>query len=216
MIRTQEHFVSILDSHVLLGDKRVLEIGCGAGHYTRQLAPLCSEIVAVDPDPAAIRQAQDDIRLPNVTFGVMPAQELSGVTGPFHVVVFTLSLHHVPERLMAQAIDEAIRVADAEAFLVFLEPDLEGSFFEAEIAFQACDGDEREAKSQAYRAMLEHPRLARVAELSDQTDFRWDSLTDFIDTMHPRGDLSQLEAFLQRHEYSLLAKRRINIFTIRA
>jgi len=216
MIRTREHFVSILDSPVRLGDKRVLEIGCGSGHYTKQLAPLCAEVVAIDPDPSAIREAQDSVRFPNVTFGVIPAQNLSDVTGRFQVVIFTLSLHHVPDALMAPAIAEAARVAYWDGFIVFLEPDQEGSFFEAELAFEACDGDEREAKSRAYRAMLEHPRLASVAELSDQTDFRWDSLEDFVDTMHPRGCLSQLGAFLQRHEYSLTAKRRINIFTIRA
>jgi hypothetical protein len=115
---------------------------------------------------------------------------------------------------MTQAIDEGLRVADPTGHLVFLEPDQEGSFFEAELYFMACDGDEREAKAHAYRAILEHPRLVGVAELPDQTEFCWESLGDFVATMHPEANPSQLESYLQAHGYTLTARRWLNIFTI--
>ena len=214
MVRARENFATIVNLYCALADKRVLEIGCGSGNYTKQLAPLCVEIVAIDPDAAAVQQAQDHVRSPNVAFKVMPVEELARLAGTFEVVIFTLSLHHVPDPLMNEAINEAVRAADSSGFIVFLEPDHEGSFFEAELAFDACDGDEREAKAHAYRAMLSHPRLVGVAELPDQTEFRWDSLAGFVDTMRPRKNLSQLEPFLQEHHFTLSAKRRINIFKI--
>jgi SAM-dependent methyltransferase len=38
--------------------RRALEIGCGAGSFTRLLAPLCTELVAIDISEAAIERAR--------------------------------------------------------------------------------------------------------------------------------------------------------------
>lgn len=38
--------------------QRVLEIGCGAGAFTRMLAPLCTELVAIDVAEHAIERAR--------------------------------------------------------------------------------------------------------------------------------------------------------------
>lgn len=215
MMRSKEQFATILNDHVRLADKRLLEIGCGAGHYTRQLAPLCSAIIATDPDSAAIDRARATLAMPNVTYRAMAAEDLAGLKDDaFQVVVFTLSLHHVPHASMRRAIDEALHVVDPDGSIVFLEPDREGSLFEAELEFLAGDGDEREAKVWAYRAMHDHPRLVNVAEVSDRTEFSWDSLEDFMSTMRPRTNLSRLEPFLREHRYVLTAMRRINIFKV--
>ncbi len=216
MQRTKECFVVTLNQHVPLTGKRILEIGCGSGNYTRHLAPLCRELVAIDPDSASIRSAQEIVQYPNVTFHVHAAEDLHGISGTFDVVIFTLSLHHVPASLMPQSIDEAVRIATPEGYVVFLEPTDQGSFFEAELAFEACDGDEREAKRQAYDAMQRHSKLRLVAELGDQTEFQWESLTDFNNTMHPKTDSAEVERFLIDHGYSLTAQRRINIYRLRS
>jgi SAM-dependent methyltransferase len=48
---------------------RVLELGCGAGHFTRMLAPRAGRIVGVDIAPAAIEQAQrSSAKFPNAEF----------------------------------------------------------------------------------------------------------------------------------------------------
>ena len=216
MKRTKEAFVATLGQYVPLEGKRILEIGCGTGNYTRQIAPLCRELVAVDPDSASIRSAQEFVPYPNISFYVRAAEDLHGIPEEFDVVIFTLSLHHVPTPLMPQAIDEAVRVLSPGGYIVFLEPTEHGTFFEAELAFEACDGDERESKRQAYDTMQKHPKLQLVAERDDQTEFQWDSLTDFNTTMHPKADASRLDLFLRAHGYSLTAKRRINIYRIRS
>ena len=44
-----------------IADRRyrtVLEIGCGAGHFTRALAALADRVVAIDVSPVAIEQAR--------------------------------------------------------------------------------------------------------------------------------------------------------------
>lgn len=215
MRRTKESFVSKLDQVIKLSGKSVLEVGCGAGNYTRQLADVCASIFAIDPNPDAIQSARQQVLNKNVTFQVMSAEDLRGIHNKFDVVIFTLSLHHVPIPLMTKAIDEGVRVVKPRGNLVFLEPAEDGTFFQAEIEFDACDGDERKAKEAAYTILKNRPRLSEVAELDDQTEFQWDSVDDFVNTMKPKTNLQNLEIFLQREHYTLSAQRRVNIFSVK-
>ncbi len=55
---------------------RVLEIGCGAGCFTRQLAPLADRVIALDIAPTAIARARDAECEPgNVEFRVANVME---------------------------------------------------------------------------------------------------------------------------------------------
>ena len=125
-------------------------------------------------------------------------------------------MHHVPKERMSIAIDEAIRVAQKDGFIVFLEPTFDGNFFDAEIAFNACDGDERKEKALAYYAILTHSLLKEVAEIQDETVFQFDSLEDFIKSMNPKQKTEQIKKFLEKNNYILRASRRINIFQLKS
>lgn len=113
---------------------------------------------------------------------------------------------------MKVALDEAIRVARPTGQIILLEPAFSGSFFESEILFDACDGDERLAKAQAYCAMLSHPGMRELCEFFDETIFSFSSIGDFVQSMNPRRGTDELELFLKKHQFTLHALRRINIF----
>ncbi len=87
--------VRIIRRFIELKDKRILELGCGDGRLTRQYAPLASSVVAVEPDPARVAEAQ---RLAaaehhaNVSFRVGMAERLGFRDGPFEVALFSWSL----------------------------------------------------------------------------------------------------------------------------
>lgn len=53
---------------------RALEIGCGAGHFTRSLAHIADQVVAIDISPTAIARAQAR-KLENVDFRVANAMD---------------------------------------------------------------------------------------------------------------------------------------------
>ena len=62
----------------LLGDRRyvrALELGCGAGSFTRHLTGVCDSIVAVDVAPSAIARATR-LGLEDVEFRVANIMEL--------------------------------------------------------------------------------------------------------------------------------------------
>ncbi len=211
MQRIKEQFLEKLESTISLRDKKVLEIGCGEGVRSEQIAMQCGSLVGIDPSAENINVVRKK-NIHNGAFEEGRAEELRFADKNFDVVIFTLSLHHVSEPLMEQAIKEAVRVVTKRGFIVFLEPGMNGSFFEAEIQFDACDGDESKEKESAYRAMMKHSQLKLIKEIPDETVFKFDSEEDFITSMAPKKDRAELSAFLQKYNYILTAERRINIF----
>jgi ubiquinone/menaquinone biosynthesis C-methylase UbiE len=214
MQRIKEEFLDKLESVIPLAGKDVLEIGCGEGTRSIGIAKHCKNISAVDPDQELIKKAQTENQRGNITYAIGSAEQLPFGDKKFDIAIFTLSLHHVPVAKMTMAIDEAIRVVKDDGFVVFLEPEFDGTLFESEILFDAFDGDERKQKAAAYFAMLDHPRLKEVAEIMDETVWKLDSVEDFIKSMTPKRNVDQLKPFLEKNNYILRAARRTNIFQI--
>jgi ubiquinone/menaquinone biosynthesis C-methylase UbiE len=87
--------VRLIQHFVRLKGRSVLELGCGDGRLTRQLAPLASNVVAVEPDPARIaeaRRAAASEGISNVTFRVGSAERLRIGGGHFDIALFSWSL----------------------------------------------------------------------------------------------------------------------------
>jgi ubiquinone/menaquinone biosynthesis C-methylase UbiE len=214
MQRIKEEFLDKLESVISLFGKDVLEIGCGEGTRSVGIAKRCKNLSAMDPDPELIKKAQAENQSENITYAIGSAEQLPSGDKKFDIVIFTLSLHHVPVPKMTTAINEAIRVVQDNGFIVFLEPEFDGTLFESEIFFDAFDGDERKQKAAAYFAMLDHPKLKEVAEIVDETIWKLDSVEDFIQSMAPKRNVEQLKPFLEKNNYILRAARRINVFRI--
>ncbi len=87
--------VRLIQRFVDLRGVRILELGCGDGRLTRQLAPLASAVVAVEPDRARVALARRTARsegIDNVSFRVGPAERLRVDGAPFDMALFSWSL----------------------------------------------------------------------------------------------------------------------------
>ena len=87
-LRLIERFVSVRG-------RRLLEIGCGDGRLTMQLARRAASVVAIDPDREALDDAQaactqQGIR--NVQFFHGSGEAVRRMGAPFDVAVFSWSL----------------------------------------------------------------------------------------------------------------------------
>lgn len=213
MKRIKDTFLDTIQTVVTFEGKNILEIGCGDGARSAQIAGACKQLTALEPDPILLERAKSTHVAPNISYVAGVASELRFLNHAFDVVFFTLSLHHIPEQEMSKSIDEAVRVIKPNGHIIFLEPAFEGTFFESEILFDACDGDERRQKAVAYATMLGHERIKEVIELRDETIFLFDSVEDFIVAMNPkRGTRDEIDYFLKMNQFTLDAQRRINIF----
>ncbi|MBI2589774.1 class I SAM-dependent methyltransferase [Candidatus Berkelbacteria bacterium] len=172
----------------------VLEVGCGDGSRSLNLARRCERLTAIDPEIDKIRESKLD-QIPNTVFEAGKTEDLKFKNRSFDAVIFTLSLHHVPIPQMTTAINEAIRVVRPNGYIAFLGPTEDGSFFEAELKFDACDGDERPEKQAAYSAISNHHGLRQLTELDDETVFEFDSVDDFINSMDPKKIQTRLKRF---------------------
>jgi ubiquinone/menaquinone biosynthesis C-methylase UbiE len=211
MQRLEEKFVDKLDASIGLGGKKILEIGCGKGHYTSQLANVCTEIIGLDPEEDSLAEARSINSKNAIKYVQGFAEDLPFKNDEFDVVIFSLSLHHVSEDKMNDAIGEAVRVVRNDGHVVFLEPTEEGTIFEAEIKFDAFDGDEREEKRKAHKEMTESKFLRCEEEFKDVTLFSFDSKEDFVEFMKPKKNTDKVEYFLNEKGLDLSGERRVNI-----
>lgn len=213
MKRIKDTYLSMIQSLVSLAGKTVLEVGCGDGTRTIQIADHCAYITAIEPHVEQLEKAKRERPLSNGEYLVGSANVLPLQNQEVDVVFFTLSFHHVPIDRMHQAIDEALRVMKPNGYIIFLEPTFTGTFFDAEISFDACDGDERKEKAAAYLAMLSHVGLREVGECTDETVYSFESVDDFVSALSPkRGTRADFEKMLKHENYVLRADRRINVF----
>ena len=162
----------VLDRLVEVSGLRLLDIGCGAGHLTRELAKRGATVIGVEPDPVQAARNREADPMPGVTFVECEAQELSQADGSMDGVFFKYSLHHVPQADMDRALAEAMRVLRPETgFLYVIEPVMAGRYSELSRLFH----DETEVRISAYQALgrTVAPRFAMRREIhyGDWTEY---------------------------------------------
>lgn len=98
---------------------RILDLACGPGIVAEAVAPLASEIVAVDATPEMVRLAAARFAragLANGRFHVALAESLPFGAAEFDVVVTRLSFHHVPD--VSAVLSEVRRVLSPQGRLI--------------------------------------------------------------------------------------------------
>jgi SAM-dependent methyltransferase len=96
-----------------------LEVGCGGGHLTADLAGAADRLTAIDPCVDALKSARRFVELP-VAFASASGESLPIAGNRIDTVVFSLSLHHQdPHR----ALGEARRVLKQGGQILVLEPE---------------------------------------------------------------------------------------------
>src|SRR3990167_9384647 len=110
MKRIKDDFLTTISSVVVLHDAHILEIGCGTGARSVQIAAACKQLTAIEPNATLLEEARRSSATPNNSYQHGTASNLPFPDSAFDIVLFTLSFHHVPIDSMPVAIDEAIRV----------------------------------------------------------------------------------------------------------
>jgi SAM-dependent methyltransferase len=170
---------------VALEGLRVVDIGCGPGLISRELAAGGATVLGVEPDPIQAEKNRNAAPITGVTFTEAGAERLPVETGSRDGVFFFRSLHHVPIPLMEDALAEAARVLKPDGFLYIAEPSVEGTHFpvmrpfhdETHVRAEAQAALDRAAarlfRSEARYLYVQHPRHksfeAMVERVTGQT-----------------------------------------------
>jgi 2-polyprenyl-3-methyl-5-hydroxy-6-metoxy-1,4-benzoquinol methylase len=178
-------YIATIMSHFDLSGKEVLEIGCGAGRITLDLAKHAKRVAATDPDTAALEKARSANVAGNVKFMQAPAGVPDLTEGSFDLVIYTLSLHHVPVAEMIDSLRMAAALLGQGGVIIVVEPGDGGSFTEAKERFGAGSGDERPARESAVRAMHALEGWAVGETVHFRTLFRFPDVEDFFVSMLP-------------------------------
>ncbi len=112
--------VKMLSSHLKPG-MTVLELGCGAGYFTQELARWGADVVAIDVSPELLEMAKANCSAPNVHFQIENAYELNYGDAAFDSVVGSSVLHHLE---IEKALREIYRVSKPAGTIFLTEPNM--------------------------------------------------------------------------------------------
>lgn len=110
-------FTEFLGNH----KSHVLEIGCGTGLFTKELARTNNTILAIDISDALIMKAKERISSTNVNFIVGNAYETEFKSESFDFIVGSSSLHHLE---VDSALEEFSRILRSGGKMMFTEPNM--------------------------------------------------------------------------------------------
>ncbi|MBI4321035.1 MAG: class I SAM-dependent methyltransferase [Chloroflexi bacterium] len=112
----QDRRLNLVRSQVNLDGKRILDVGCGIGTYTRKFRLFSSEVYGVDVDHERAQAASQN--LTNII--VAPAEALPYPDDYFDVVFLHEVIEHVSDD--RKAISEAIRVVASGGHVILFAP----------------------------------------------------------------------------------------------
>ena len=112
--------VKMLSNHLRAG-MSVLELGCGTGYFTRELARSGADVVAVDVSPELLEIAKADCPAENVRYEIQNAWAMSYPDAHFDSVVGSSVLHHLE---IKEALREIYRVLKVDGTIYFTEPNM--------------------------------------------------------------------------------------------
>jgi SAM-dependent methyltransferase len=169
---------------------RALDVGCGDGRFTRLLATMFKTVDGIDINARKIEEAQKaaDAGGLAISFRTGSGEALPYPDQSFDVVVFSNSLHHIPD--MDRALSEAERVLVPNGLLYVMEPVPAGNYFEA----TKLVNDETGVRTEAYRAIEQaaHCDFVSITEVMYRSHREFSDFTEWRDDQMERGENRRL------------------------
>ena len=167
-----EDEVGLLNDWVGLDRQNIIELGCGAAKFSRDLLrryPGCC-ITGLEVDTV---QHEKNLQNPQerLTFIAAGAQKIPFPDATFDLAIMLKSLHHVPVDLMRPALEEVARVVKPGGLLYVSEPVYAGALNSVISIYN----EERVVRIEAQRALdaaIDSEKWSQAEELRfDSTSF---------------------------------------------
>ncbi|NOQ42726.1 MAG: methyltransferase domain-containing protein [Desulfuromusa sp.] len=218
-------YIQAINSHAPLAGATILEIGCGSGRMTSDMAQYATKVIATDLDSAVLEQAKNNITAENVEFLYTPDGTPDLPAQSFDIVIYTLSLHHIPKNKMIDNLHHSVTLLKDSGKIVVVEPGDSGSFLEVKKHFGAGSGDESQEKKAAMAAMENFAGWVMSPTHHFNVDFLFADEADFFANKLPKyrdmpaEKITELKIFLKKHTTErgiiLTSERRLNLLTLK-
>jgi SAM-dependent methyltransferase len=120
-LRAERRVGWLLDRGAIGPGAWCLEVGCGTGFFTAELARSGARIDAVDISPELLQRARLRVNAPGVTFILGDAHAAESLRGPYDAVVGISVLHHLD---LARALPTLVGALKPGGRLAFSEPNM--------------------------------------------------------------------------------------------
>ena len=114
--------IDVVQQFLSLKGLSVIDAGCGAMTFSKQLADKAAQVLAIDPDAHQAKSNREKDLPANIRFVETGADQLPIEDASVDGVFFSYSLHHVPSELFADVFSEVTRVIRPGGFLYVIEP----------------------------------------------------------------------------------------------
>ena len=175
-----QHYLQAILAQTPLRGKTVLEIGCGAGDITKQLAPHAGRIIAIDPDRQQLDKARTALAGSTIEFIQADDGMPDLAEGCADIVLYSLSLHHIPLQQLPVHLSYAASRLGQNGEMVAIEPGSGGPFIEAKKRFGVGSGDESAAIRAAWAALQALPGWQVAGVYPFTVDFLFSDEADFL------------------------------------
>lgn len=124
--------LSFLAGLVALDALEIIELGCGKADMARELLRRYprARVTGLEVDQVQHAKNLAAPQVAGLTFVAAGAQKIPFASAHFDLALMLKSLHHIPQPLMKQALEEVARVLKPGAFLYVSEPVFSGSLNE--------------------------------------------------------------------------------------
>jgi 2-polyprenyl-3-methyl-5-hydroxy-6-metoxy-1,4-benzoquinol methylase len=119
-VRAKRRSELIIKYGRITAGKKVLDIGCGTGIFSRYFAETGANVTSIDISPDLIEEAKKETQLP-ITYQVGDAEHLPFPDATFDVVAGSSILHHLDPVV---ALRDVNRVLKADGRCAFAEPNM--------------------------------------------------------------------------------------------
>jgi 2-polyprenyl-3-methyl-5-hydroxy-6-metoxy-1,4-benzoquinol methylase len=153
--------------------KTILDIGCGTGEFSRQLAKYADQVVAIDLSPKMIEVAkQRSTQYTNIDFQVTDILQWNFPVEKFEAIVSIATVHHLPLKNLLPNLKAALKPGGKLIILDLLEPENMQDIFSDIVAIplnrllQIVRNRHIKTSPEAIAAMKEHLRTDKYLTLS--------------------------------------------------
>jgi len=176
---------SVLREVLALKGSRVLDVGSGDGSLVRYLTRHGARATGLECGAAQLEKAHSFPREGDEDYVEGVGQDIPFDEATFDTVIFSNSLHHIPEEHMMPALGEAARVIKPDGTVYVAEPIAAGTGFEV----HAPIDDETVVRARAYAA------IGRAAEigLREEREISFHTVYHYADFDELKEDTIRIE-----------------------